>query len=96
MMFTLYARWDAKLYLTPEYIQFILTPDKALARSAIYYGLAYSKYTRSLNPQQAPDRKQGHHHRFSATGYKRKPRHQYDRLYDEGQAGVVLDLYTSP
>ncbi|MFP2239686.1 hypothetical protein ACLEUK_12300 [Pseudescherichia vulneris] len=82
-MFMLYARWDAKLYLVPDDIQFILTPDEAMARAAIYYELDYSKYMRSLPPQQVPDRKQGHHHRFSDAGYKRKPRHQYDKLYDD-------------
>lgn len=82
-MFTLYTRWDAMLYLAPEDIQFILTPDEALARAAIYYELDYSKYTRSLIPQQVPDRTQVRQHRFFATGYQRKPHHQYDRLYDD-------------
>ncbi len=82
-MFTLYTRWDAMLYLVPADIQFILTPDEALARAAIYYELDYSKYTRSLIPQQVPDRTQVRQHRFFATGYQRKPRHQYDRLYDD-------------
>jgi aromatic ring-cleaving dioxygenase len=29
------------------------------------------------------NRKQVHHHRFFAAGYKHKPRHQYERLYDD-------------
>nr|WP_318383591.1 HNH endonuclease [uncultured Enterobacter sp.] len=84
-MFTLYMRWEAQQTLTPEDIQFILTPREALKMASIFYELDYRKYDQRyrIRPDSVPRRREGVYHRFAAQSYKRKYPTQYDGLYDE-------------
>ena len=85
-MFTLYMKWEARRVLAPKDIQFILSPHSALELASIFYELDYLEYDHQrarIRPQSVPKRRERVHHRFAAKPYKRKPRTEYDKLYDD-------------
>lgn len=84
-MFTLYMKWEAQRVLAPGDIQFVLSPHCALELASIFYELDYLEYDQRTRiiPHSVPERRARVYHRFAAQPYKRKPRTEYDKLYDD-------------
>lgn len=84
-MFTLYMKWEAQRVLAPEDIQFVHSPQSALELASIYYELDYLEYDQRTRiiPHRVPKRRGRVYHRFAVQPYKRKPRAEYDGLYDD-------------
>ncbi|MFI8415561.1 colicin D domain-containing protein [Serratia sp. NPDC078593] len=90
-MFTLYMKWDARLVLAPEDIQFILSPRSAMELACIFYELDYLQYPQQrICRHSVPQRREAAYCNNSATSYKRKHRAQCDKLFDDVQWQLEL------